>query len=165
MEVLSNPQFQEISLAIRIIFLIVALFLLFLIVFFLRRSSFLQFFILQDLVEFFTFKPYGTRKIVKRWGKIKTRFELPSESEQKLAIIEAEGILDEILKKMGFSGATFEERLKQMTSVQLSNIEEIWEAHKIRNNIVHDPDYRLSPVESRKAFEIYERALTNLEAF
>jgi len=165
MEVLSNPQFQEISLAIRIIFLIVALFLLFLIVFFLRRSSFLQFFILQDLVEFFTFKPYGTRKIVKRWGKIKTRFDLPSESEQKLAIIEAEGILDEVLRKIGFPGATFEERLKQMTPVQLSNIEEVWEAHKIRNNIVHDPDYRLSQAESRRAFESYERALINLEAF
>ena len=165
MEVFNNPQFQEISLAVRIVFLLAALFLVFLIVFLLRRTSFLQFFILQDFIEFFTFKPYGTRKIVKRWGKIKTRFELPSESEQKLAIIEAEGILDEILKKMGFPGATFEERLKQMTSVQLSNIEEIWEAHKIRNNIVHDPDYRLSTAEAREAFEIYERALTNLEAF
>ena len=89
---------------------------------------------------------------------------MPSESEHKLAIIEAEGLLDDIFKKMGFLGEAIGDRLKQITPSQLENIEEIREAHKIRNNIVHDPDYRLSLEEAKKAFEIYEKALINLEA-
>jgi len=118
----------------------------------------------QDVTEFFTFKAYGTRKTFKKWNKIKGKLELPSESEHKLAIIEAESLLDDILKRIGFPGQTVGERLKQITPVQLSNIEEIWEAHKIRNNIVHDPDYRLSQEETKKALEIYERALMHLQA-
>lgn len=115
-------------------------------------------------MEFFTFKPYGSKKIEKRWNKIKDRLNLSSESEHKLAIIEAESLLDDILKKIGFSGEVIGDRLKQITPLQLENIEEILEAHKIRNNIVHDPDYRLSLEEAKKAFEIYEKALINLEA-
>lgn len=163
MEFLNSPQFQEISLAIKIIFGLVSLFLVILVIFLLRGSSYLKLLFWQDMTEFFTFRAYGVKKIVKRWHKIRERLDLPSESEHKLAIIEAEGLLDEILKRMGFPGQTIGERLKQITPIQLGNIEEIWEAHKIRNNIVHDPDYRLSREEAKKAFEIYERALTNLE--
>lgn len=115
-------------------------------------------------MEFFTFKPYGSKKIVKKWNKIKNRLNLPSESEHKLAIIEAEGLLDDIFKRIGFPGEVIGDRLKQITPLQLGNIEEIREAHKIRNNIVHDPDYRLSLEEAKKTFEIYEKALQNLEA-
>jgi hypothetical protein len=55
--------------------------------------------------------------------------------------------------------------LQKVTAGTLPNVEEVWEAHKIRNNIVHDPDYRLSLDEAKRALEIYEKALTDLQAF
>ncbi|MCH8741450.1 hypothetical protein IH779_00975 [Patescibacteria group bacterium] len=164
MELFNSSQFQDISSIIRIVFGLIFLSLFILVIFLLKGSSYLKLLFWQDIMEFFTFKPYGSKKIEKRWNKIKDRLNLSSESEHKLAIIEAESLLDDILKKIGFSGEVIGDRLKQITPLQLENIEEILEAHKIRNNIVHDPDYRLSLEEAKKAFEIYEKALINLEA-
>jgi hypothetical protein len=86
------------------------------------------------------------------------------ESEYKLAVIEADSVLDDILKRMGFAGQTLGERLEKLTSASLTNIEEVREAHKTRNNIVHDPNYRLSLDEARKLISIYEKALVDLQA-
>ena len=56
------------------------------------------------------------------------------------------------------------ERLKQITSAQIANIDAIWQAHKIRNNIVHDPDFRLTRQDAENAVKIYQRALEDLMA-
>ena len=135
------------------------------IIYFFSRSSFLKLIIWQDVVEIITFRQYGQKKIVKRWEDIKRRIETGSESEQKLAVIDAEGILDEVFVRMGLSGASFGERLKQVKKERLPSLDEVARAHEIRNNIVHDPDYRLTPDQARKAIDIYEKALKELEVF
>lgn len=120
---------------------------------------------MQDMVEFLTYQSYGVKKIAKIWLKIKRRLEAGSESEYKLAVIEADSMLSDILEKMGFKGETLGNRLKQVTTDILPSIEETWEAHKIRNNIVHDPDYKLTLDQAQKALEIYEQALRDLQVF
>ena len=148
----------------KIFFGIISLFFIATMIYFVKDSGYFKIKLWQDVVEFFSARSYGTSKIFKRWDKIKKRLDLPPESEHKLAIIEADGLLNEILERMGYKGETLGERLKQLSQAQLSNIEELWEAHKTRNNIVHDPDYRLSLDEARRALEIYEKALQNLQA-
>jgi len=135
------------------------------IIYFLRVSSYLRLRFWQDMVEILTFKSYAMKKIEKQWQGLMKKLDLPSEAEWKLAVIEAENILDESLQRMGFLGETFGERLKQIRPDQLKNLDQVWEAHKIRNNIVHDPDYRLSLEQAKKALEIYEKALRSLGVF
>ncbi|PIR71619.1 MAG: hypothetical protein COU43_01525, partial [Candidatus Nealsonbacteria bacterium CG10_big_fil_rev_8_21_14_0_10_37_25] len=94
----------------------------------------------------------------------KRRLETEMESEWKLAVIEADKIMDDILNRMGFGGKSLGERLGKLTAVSLPNIEEVKEAHKIRNNIIHDPTYRLSLEEAKRVIAIYEKALTDLQA-
>ncbi len=152
-------------LNLKILFIVFALVCLAGAIYFATKSSWLKYRIIQDLVEFFTYRPYGIRKIVKQWAKIMGRLETGLESEYKLAVIEADSLLDETLERMGYGGETLGERLKNITSDILPNLEQIWQAHKIRNNIVHDPDYRLNLDEARKALAIYEKAFTDLQAF
>ena len=121
--------------------------------------------LIWDIVEFFSFRPYGIRKVEKDWAKITARLETDLESEWKLATIEADSILNDILMKMGFAGETLGERLDRLTIATLPNLQQIREAHKIRNNIVHDPDYRVSLDEAKMAVGIYEQALRDLQAF
>ncbi len=64
---------------------------------------------------------------------------------------------------MGFTGASIGERLEKIKKEQLPSFDEILEAHKTRNNIVHDPDYRLSLDQAKKTLDIHEKALTELE--
>lgn len=162
---INSPFFQKSLLIAKIEAYVLILFFIIGILYFLRKTSYLRFRFWQDLVEMTTFRSYAVKKIEKQWQSLMKKLESPSEAEWKLAVIEAENILDEVLQRIGFSGESFGERLKQVKPEQLKNLEEVWEAHKIRNNIVHDPDYKLSLDQAKKVLEIYEKALRDLEAF
>lgn len=161
---ITSPSFSGWFLILKIIFIIFALLLFAFIIFALIRTTWLKRILLWDLSEILTYRPHGARKIVKQWAKITARLETGMESEAKLAVIEADSMLDDTLKRMGYGGETLGDRLKKLTSATIPNIAEVEEAHKTRNNIVHDPDYRLSLDEARKIIAIYEKALTDLQA-
>lgn len=159
----TSPEIQAKLFPVKIAFLTISLFFLIFIIFALLRTHYLRWLFFQDFIEFFTYRPYGAKRITKAWNRILKRLETGIESEYKLAVIEADDMLDSSLKRMGYQGATLEEKLQKLTSATLSNIEQIYEAHKIRNNIVHDPDYRLSLDETRKTLDIYAGAFRDLQ--
>jgi len=159
-----SPNFTGPLLILKIIFISFSLVLFLWLIFLLIRTSWLKFLFLEDIAEFLTYRPYGVRKIERAWRKIKASLETGLESEYKLAVLEADNILDDILKRMGFTGETLGEKLRNLTAAILPNIEEVKQAHQIRNNIIHDPAYKLSLEEAKKVLEIYEKALTDLQA-
>ena len=59
-------------------------------------------------------------------------------NDWKLAIIEADVMLDEALKENGFAGGTLGERLQNVHPTQLQAVDDAWEAHKVRNKIAHE---------------------------
>ncbi len=103
------------------------------------------------------------KKIEKKWQKIDNRLKSEQESNLKLAVIEADKFFDNILKNIGYRGKDMGGRLEKITSSQISNINDIWSAHKIRNKIVHDMDYKLTPVDARRAVKAFKQALEELE--
>ena len=160
----SPPDFSWLPI-VKFVFIGFSLLLSGFIIFTFFAGSWIEWLLLYDISEFFTYKPFGVRRLEKAWKKVLTRTETGLESEYKLAVIEADSMLDDVLKRMGFSGETLEERLGKLTVATLPNIEEIRGSHRIRNNIVHDPDYRLSLDESRKILGVYEQAFKDLQAF
>lgn len=159
---ITSPPFGNLITVLKIISIGLSLVFIAFIIFFLSKTNWLKFRLTQDLIEIATFKPLGTKKALKQWMKIKERLETALESEFKLAVIEADAMLEDVLKKMGYKGETLGERLKQVNVDILPNIEEIRGAHQTRNNLVHDPDYRLSLDEAKKVISSYETALTDL---
>jgi hypothetical protein len=101
--------------------------------------------------------------VVKKWESVLEKLAKDDEDSYKLAVIEADKIFDDLLKKIGYLGEDMGERLKQLTPAQLSNLDEVWQAHKLRNQIVHEPDFHLTHSQARRAIEIYQRALEDLE--
>ena len=59
-------------------------------------------------------------------------------NDWKLAIIEADIILDDVLKRRGYAGTSLGERLKSISPQHLATIDDAWEAHKVRNRIAHE---------------------------
>jgi hypothetical protein len=59
-------------------------------------------------------------------------------NDWKLAVIEADIILDDTLRQQGYQGASLGERLKDASNLQANTINDAWEAHKVRNRIAHD---------------------------
>lgn len=101
-------------------------------------------------------------RTVKIWKRILGNLQSGNPARRKFAIIEADKVLDEILKLSGYKGEDMGERLKQVTPAQISNIEDIWTVHRIRNRIAHESDYELSEESAERAISIYARTFRQL---
>lgn len=163
LSIINNPGLQQALTLFRWVFGIFGILLLLFSLFVLYRTMWMKFAFLFDYTEFFTFRPYGLRKIVNKWKKIQQRIETANEAEYKLAVIEADGMLNDILLRMGFAGETLGDRLKLLTPAIISNLYDIKEAHQIRNNVVHDPHYQLTLKEAQRTLEIYRMAFSSLD--
>lgn len=73
-----------------------------------------------------------------RWEHIEELAGSENPSAWREAIIEADILLDELLTKRGYVGATVGERLKNVERSDFSTLNDAWEAHKIRNQIAHE---------------------------
>lgn len=80
-----------------------------------------------------------------------------------LAVIDADKLLDEALKKHHFKGKTVGERLVAAQR-SLSDNDSVWYAHKLRNRLVHEPDIRLKKRECQTALAGFRQALRDLGA-
>lgn len=104
---------------------------------------------------------YPTVPVVKteanpKWERIVTLVESQSDSDWRLAILEADVMLDSILDKLDLPGDTMGDRMKAVEPSDFTTIENAWEAHKIRNQIAHEgPDFQLSQREARRVIELY----------
>ncbi len=140
------------------------LFFLGIIIFCLAKSDFIKMSVWIDLLEFIRVRGHDTGKLEKRWQYTIRRLESPNMADWKLAVIEAEALTEEVLARMGFGGESFGERLKKMRPEQLPSLDNLTKAHQIRNNIVHDPDYRIDIGEASKTIAVYEKSLQELDA-
>jgi hypothetical protein len=86
-----------------------------------------------------------------------------NESTFALAVINADKLLDSALKKRNFKGETMGERLVSAKNT-LSRRQRVWEAHKLRNRLVHDEAVRLDRKKTLEALKGYESALKDLGA-
>lgn len=80
---------------------------------------------------------YGVPKSNTQFASLQAHIESENPNDWKLAIIEADIILDEALRKAGYGGGSLGERLKSISPQHLQTIDEAWAAHKIRNQIAH----------------------------
>jgi len=99
------------------------------------------------------------------WQSIQKHFFEGDENDLKIAVIEADKMLNEALRGAGVLGTQLGDRLKKIKPGQIPNIDDVWQAHKIRNQIAHEPDFVLKRDLAERALAIYEKALQNLGIF
>ena len=162
---INSPELQGKLLWIKIPFFLVIAFCIIVIIIAFTRSPYLKLSLFGDAVEFVTYRPYGFPKMRRRWRNIMKRLDTGNESEYKLAIIEADGLLDDMLKKMHLRGETVDDRILRITPLMIANVDELKGAHQVRNSIVYDPDYRLSAGEARRVLLVYQRTFEELDLF
>ena len=99
----------------------------------------------------------------KTWGGIQKHFFAGNDNDLKIAILEADKLLDEALRGAGIQGNTLGDRLKKVKPSQLPDIDAIWQAHKVRNQIAHESDFKLKRDLAERALGVYEKTLRGLE--
>lgn len=159
---LSSNEISKTLFHFRNAFFLLSLFFFIIVLSLFLKTNWKKYAFIEDAVHFFFFRPYGIKKFTKSWQKIAKKLKSGDESEYKLAIIEADEILNDILEKVGYSGETLEEKIDKVSLVVISNKEEILEAHKVRSSIVYNPNYKVELEEAKKLLEIYRKALTDL---
>ena len=100
------------------------------------------------------------------WSKIEQTAKLGGSSHYKSSIMEADKLLDFVLKSKEIRGETFGERLKNAKSEfsNYSDYNNLWFAHKVRNSLVHEATYDLNSAEAKRAIEYFKKALKILGA-
>jgi hypothetical protein len=80
-----------------------------------------------------------------------------------LAIVEADNLLDDALKKRHYKGKTMGERLVSAQRT-LSDNESVWFGHKLRNRIVHEDVRKLRKQDVLEGLNGFRQALRDLGA-
>ncbi|MBN1585043.1 hypothetical protein JW899_01615 [Candidatus Uhrbacteria bacterium] len=94
----------------------------------------------------------------RRWEEIESLSRQPGEMGRKMAIMEADKLLDSALKTMMFAGNTLGERLK-VACYRWPEMCQVWWAHKIRNQLAHESSFHLDRSVAARALRSYRSAL------
>ncbi len=122
----------------------------------------MQYQFLQDTTEFLSWRPYGLGEVNKRWNKILNHVRSGTESEYKLAVIEADDLLFRILDDKGFEGESFEEMIEVAARKTKVDFTYVLDGHRIRNAIVYDINYSLNPEVAQGVLNQFEKVIKNL---
>lgn len=119
--------------------------------------------ILVTGASFLRRRPKGLKHIYfeKRWTELQTL--CGSQNTWPLAIINADKLLDEALKKRRLKGKAMGERLVAAQHILTDN-DGVWFGHKLRNRIVHEDNVKLKEKDVKQALIGFRRALKDLGA-
>lgn len=98
-----------------------------------------------------------------RFLEIENKFKKENPASYMTTVINADKLLDKAMMEMGLPGKTMGERLKK-NGDKFTNLNGVWQAHKLRNAIAHEPDIEVSYKRAYNALSIYKQALKDLGA-
>lgn len=99
-------------------------------------------------------------QIKRQWMEIE-QIAGQSRMGQKMAIVEADKLLDAVLKSMAMPGTTLGERLK-FACYKYPDLKKVWFAHRLRNQLVHETTFEIGDRDAKSAIGEYKKALKTL---
>ena len=94
---------------------------------------------------------------------IENQLKRDEPSSYHLSVLNADKLVDQALRERGVRGKTMGDRMKSSVAL-FSDRNGIWTAHKLRNQIAHEPDVTVTYEEARYALACFRKALKDLGA-
>lgn len=99
-----------------------------------------------------------------KWTHVIEHINSTNQNDWKLAIIEADSMLDEMMARMGYTQSSLGEKLKSVEKSDFTSIDKAWEAHKVRNQIAHSgSDFVFSHQEANRIINLYKDIFTEFD--
>ncbi len=98
-----------------------------------------------------------------KWLEIENNLDKNNLATYQFAVLSADKLLDSALKESGVSGEKMGDRLRNCKG-KFDNLNDVWFAHKLRNQIAHETDSRVNLLGARRALAIYKKSLKELGA-
>lgn len=96
--------------------------------------------------------------------RIENSLQQGNEATYSMAIIQGDKLLDKALCEMGIQGRTMGDRLKKVGKEKFTQLNAVWHAHKLRNQIAHESDFHPEYRQAQHALATYKQALRDLGA-
>ncbi len=101
------------------------------------------------------------QEVSRRWQRIEQLATSTDESSLRHAVIEADSVFDFAMRIQFFFGKDFGERLKT-AQARYPKLRAIWQAHRLRNELVHELGTSLRRGQAARAVRIYREGLKEL---
>jgi len=88
--------------------------------------------------------------------------EIQKEKDLRQALLTADKLLEKIMRRKGYKG-TLGQMLKKGKK-EFSDLNGVWFAHKIRNKLAHEIDFKLNAQEAKKGLQKFEKTFRDLGA-
>lgn len=102
----------------------------------------------------------NTDLVKQKWVEI-TAMQSQGPSGLKNALSEADKLLDYVMIQRGFKGETMGDRLKSGGNA-FSNLNAIWGAHKLRNQLAHEVEHDMVPEQIKHAITVLGQGIRDL---
>lgn len=102
-------------------------------------------------------------KIQNEWARVEELVKIGQPSQLRQAVIKADNLLDFALQRLT-TGTVMGERLKNARAYfrDFRVYQSLWEAHKVRNALVHEADYEPPHFVVKEAIGKFKRGLASL---
>lgn len=99
-----------------------------------------------------------------KWEKVLAHAHSQNPADWRVAIIEADVMLEDLLKAVGYDGEGIGEMLKKVEPSDMLTLDKAWEAHKIRNRIAHaGQDFDLTERETLRVIGLFEEVFNEFQ--
>ena len=132
--------------------------LLWLTIYCISASHYLKNKVIEKYMDMFGIGSVAKLRQLKAWKRVVSRMKTKEPNNWKMAIIEADLVMDEVIKSSGYRGANTDERFKQVEPNVLANAEELREAHKIRDRVAHEPDFTIGKEDALRILRVYKKS-------
>ncbi len=103
-------------------------------------------------------------RVKSHWEKIEKDAVSAPPHSMKLGVIAADNLVDSVLVTLGLPGEHMADRLQGLNLEELETLEDLWRAHKIRNQLVHTPGFEISEKEGKEMLDAYRSFMKELGA-
>ncbi len=110
-----------------------------------------------------TFRKIDWLEIEGRWRTVQELGQSSAQTDTKQALIQADILIDSIMKQAGVAGTTFGERLKNLKEIMPKHIyQKLWQAHIKRNELVHEAGSFVAEWEKTTHLAAFEQAIGSM---
>ncbi len=146
--------FYKFVFVLRVLAYIISVILMFVILYIVRELGKLR--VIEKKLLYPVVADISAPMVNPKWEKIVAHIDSNNENDWRLAILEADIMLSDLLDTMSLTGETIGEKLKAVEKSDFTTIDQAWEAHKIRNQIAHEgSEFQLTQREARRVIELY----------
>jgi hypothetical protein len=99
-----------------------------------------------------------------RWERVIAEINSDSEQQWRLAILEADIMLNELLDSLGYRGETMADKMRSVERADFNTIDLAWEAHRARNRVAHESsEVPMNPRDARRIIDLYQRVFREFQ--